>query len=257
MPDRCHCLIRRRTAMPNYHFPTDDSTLAARPAAATRAQQAYETLREEILSGALRPGRRLVRRELGRRLGVSPVPVAEALLRLEIEGLVQSRPLYGCRVRPLTLCDVQNDAVLREAIECQAARLCAERATAQSLSRLAAQARRLDRLMADGQPQSRAGRLAHSEFHLAIARLTSYARLADELQRVWFRRLMWMNWIKATHCKRVPRDWHQRLVEAIAAGDPGEAEARMREHVRYGNEDDQTALRYLLEHNVNDWEDLP
>jgi len=242
--------------MPNYHFPADDPGPTAPPGAATVTQQVYETLREEILAGALKPGRRLVRRELGKRLGVSPVPVTEALLRLEIEGLVQSRPLYGCRVRPLTLKDVQNDAVLREAIECQAARLCTEHATAAALSRLAAQARRLDRLMADGEPDSQAGRQAHQDFHLAIARATSYDRLAEELQRVWFRRLMWMNWIKATHYKRVPRDWHQQLVQAFAARDPDQAEVRMREHVRYGNEDDQEALRYFLERDAKDGEDV-
>jgi DNA-binding GntR family transcriptional regulator len=243
--------------MPNYRFPADGPGPASPLAAATLTQQVYETLREEILSGAMKPGRRLVRRELGKRLGVSPVPVTEALLRLEIEGLVQSRPLYGCRVRPLTLEDVQNDTVLREAIECQAARLCTEHATGATLSRLAAQARRLDRLMADGEPHSHAGRMAHQGFHLAIARATSYERLAEELQRVWFRRLMWMNWIKATHYRRVPRDWHQQLARTFAARDPDRAEARMREHVRYGNEDDQKALRYLLEHNAKDWEDLP
>lgn len=243
-------------AVPNYRFPTDDRGSNAPLTAATLSQQVYQALRDEILSGALKPGRRLVRRELGKRLGVSPVPVAEALLRLETEGLVQSRPLYGCRVRPLTLKDVQNDAVLREAIECQAARLCTEQATAAALSRLAAQARRLDRLMADGEPDSQAGRMAHQDFHLAIARATSYERLAEELERVWFRRLMWMNWIKATHYKRVPRDWHQQLVRVFAKRDPDQAEARMRAHVRYGNEDDQKALQYLLEHTAKDWEDV-
>lgn len=241
--------------MPNYRYPTKDSSTVP-VNATTLSQQVYGTLREEILSGAMKPGCRLVRRELARRLGVSPVPVAEALLRLEIEGLVQSRPLYGCRVRPLTLKDVQDDAVLREAIECQAARLCTEHATDARLARLAAQARRLDGLMADGQPRSGAGRLAHQRFHLAIAKATSHERLAEELERVWYRRLMWMNWIKATRYRRVPSDWHQQLVQAFASRDSDRAEARMREHVRYGNEDDQRALRYLLEHNGKDWEDL-
>ena len=111
---------------------------------ATLTQRVYELLREEILSGQLAPGCRLVRRALAARLGVSPIPVTEALLRLEVEGLVESRPLCGCRVRPLELEDVQNEAVLREAIECQAARLSAENAQPADHTRLAAEAKRLD-----------------------------------------------------------------------------------------------------------------
>ena len=45
---------------------------------------------------------------------------------LEVDGLVENRPLYGCRVRPLTSKMFYNDQVLREAIECQVARLCSE-----------------------------------------------------------------------------------------------------------------------------------
>jgi len=241
--------------MSNYRYPAASGVAAAPPD--TLAQQVYATLREEILTGVLPPGRRLVRRDLSKRLGVSPVPVTEALLRLEVEGLVQNRPLYGCRVRPLTLEDVQNDAVLREAIECQAARLCAEHARAAELARLASRARRLDRMMRDGAPESRLGRASHQEFHLAIARATGFQRLTEELQRVWYRRLMWMTWIKATHYRRVPRDWHEQLVQAIAGRNPDAAEAAMRHHVRYGHEDDYAALQYLLEHTAKQWEEQP
>ena len=216
------------------------------PASATLAQRVHDALREEILSGTLTPGTRLVRRAIAKRLGVSPIPVTEALLRLEVEGLVQSRPLCGCRVRPLELDDVQNEAVLREAIECQAARLSAENATSAELARLAAEARQLDRLIAAGDPHSKLGRQAHQEFHVSIARTGGFPRLAEELQRVWFRRLMWINWVKATHYRPVPRDWHQQLVAALAARDPDHAATKMRDHVRFGHEDDRQALEYLL-----------
>ena len=110
---------------------------------------------------------------------------------------------------------------------------------------LKAQARRLDKLMAEGDPHSQLGRVTHQEFHLAIAQASTCTSLAEELQRIWFRRLMWMNWIKATHYRRVPADWHQQLVAALATRDPDRAEAKMREHVRYGHEDDREALTLL------------
>jgi len=230
--------------MANYRY--ERSGLVTEEAEATLTQRVYDALRDEILSGTLRPGHRLVRRTLSKRLGVSPMPITEALMRLEVDGLVQSRPLYGCRVRPLSLEDVQNDEALREAIECQAARCCAERASTIDLARLQAKARLLDRMMAEGDPRSKLGIETHQEFHMDVAREAGFPRLAEELERVWFRRLMRLNWVKATQYRRVPGDWHQQLVVAIAAGDPDAAEAEMRRHVRYGSEDDRAALKFLL-----------
>jgi GntR family transcriptional regulator, rspAB operon transcriptional repressor len=239
--------------MSNYRFDRQLPAVAEPATAVTLTQRIYEALREEILAGHLRPGDRLVRRTLSKRLGVSPAPITEALLRLEVEGLVQSLPLYGCRVRPLTLEDVQNDQVLREAIECQAARLCAQNASSVEFSRLLAKAKLLDRMMAEGQPRSKLGMQTHLEFHADIARAGGSTRLVEELERVWFRRLMRLNWVKATHYKRVPRHWHQRLVRAIARRDPQRAEAQMRRHVQFGNEDDREALQYLLDRvSLND-----
>jgi len=225
--------------MSNYRFET------AAADTATLTSRVYETLREEILTGECKPGKRLVRRLIARRLGVSPLPVTEALFRLELEGLVESRPLCGCRVRPMTLDDVRNDEVLREAIECQAARRCAENATPAELKRLMTQARLLDRMMSGGGPHSKLGMNTHFDFHRAIAEAGKFPVLVDELQRVWFRRLMRLSWVKATHYQRVPKGWHQQLVKTLAARDPDKAEAEMRRHVRFGCEDDRAAFEFL------------
>lgn len=58
----------------------------------TKAQYVYETLREEIVQGRLRPGTRLVFSQVASRFGVSPIPVREAVRQLETEGLVQLKP---------------------------------------------------------------------------------------------------------------------------------------------------------------------
>ena len=79
----------------------------------TLKSQIYETLRREILSGATPPGTRMVRRILSKRLGVSPIPVIEALHELEKDGLVESQPMYGHRVRSLSVETARNDHVLR------------------------------------------------------------------------------------------------------------------------------------------------
>ena len=63
------------------------------------SDRAYAAIREEILRGQLRPGTPLSRRRLARELGMSVLPVTDALRRLEVDGLVESRARAGTRVR--------------------------------------------------------------------------------------------------------------------------------------------------------------
>jgi DNA-binding GntR family transcriptional regulator len=212
----------------------------------TLTQRTYENLRTEIITGQFKPGDRLVRRGLSKRLGVSPMPVTEALYMLELDGLVENRPLYGCRVRPLTIDDLRDDQILREALECQAARIAAEQAEKHDFDRLMTKARILDRMMAGENSNAKLGMELHLEFHVSVAELSNSTRLANEIRRVWLRLLMRINWLKATRYKKVPEDWHQYLVNILKKGDPGQAETCMREHVRFGNEDDQAALEEYL-----------
>lgn len=59
----------------------------------TRSEWVYEKLKEVILSGEMAPGERLVVDQLARELGTSPIPVREAVRRLEAEGWVENTPL--------------------------------------------------------------------------------------------------------------------------------------------------------------------
>lgn len=197
----------------------------------TLAQQVYGALRNDIATGRLAPGTRLVRRNLAKRLNVSPVPVTEALFRLESDGLVESAPMYGARVVAASAENALDDLVLREALECQAARECAVAATEDALSALMAQAKRTDAVMQAGaDPHDVANDEAHGAFHLAIARASGHEVLARELQRLWFRRHMHRAWINATQ-HGLPPSWHQDLVTALRTRNPAVAEAHMRFHV--------------------------
>ena len=229
--------------MANYTF-TDENSAAAPTDTLTR--RVYETLRDEIIEGSLAPGDRLVRKKIAGRLGVSPMPVTEALYMLELDGLVENRPMYGCRVRPLTLDDVENGLVLREAIECQAARICAEKASDAQLAHLKKLASQIDQTVEKADPRSRLGMRLHLDLHLGITEATGYTSLGDELRRVWFQRYMYLNWINATLCDPVPAKWHQKLMEGISSRDQACAEAAMREHVRHGHNYNQKSLDYYL-----------
>jgi hypothetical protein len=64
-------------------------------------------------------------RQVPKQFGTSVFPVSEAILRLESEGLVESKPQVGTRVRVPSETDIRDGFIIREALECQSARLVA------------------------------------------------------------------------------------------------------------------------------------
>src|SRR5580765_7210176 len=122
------------------------TTARARKSGVSLAESAYAQIRDGILSGEFSLGESLSRRRLAVQFGMSLIPVAEALQRLEREGLVESRARSGTRVRIPTADQVRGHYIVREALETQAARLFAEKATARERRELAAMARRIDAL---------------------------------------------------------------------------------------------------------------
>src|SRR3954469_17749103 len=85
------------------------------------AAEAYAIVRQRILRGEIILGQVISRRKLAAELNMSFLPVSEALLRLEFEGLLESRPRAGTRVRIPSPEDVKGHYVVREALEAQAA----------------------------------------------------------------------------------------------------------------------------------------
>jgi DNA-binding GntR family transcriptional regulator len=212
----------------------------------TLSRRVYGVLRDDILSGKLAPGERLVRKALAERLGVSTIPVIEALYMLEIDGYVENRALSGCRVRTLTIEEIDDDLMLREALECQAARLCSQKASPEAIDKLTKRAAQVDRFISADTPDPSLGNQLHFEFHLELALSGGHAVFANQLRRVWFQRYMSLNSLKAIRFLPIPEGWHQALVRRIAQGDPDEAERAMREHVQYGRKDDRAALEVYL-----------
>lgn len=219
------------------------------------ASQAYELLRSAILEGRLPPGTPLSRRGLALELGMSAVPIGDALARLEAEGFVESRPRAGTRVRIPTAEEIHGNYVLREALETHAARLFAESADERSRQRLLRAAERLDARYSAlnrgaGYTTERHAQVErqHIEFHLLIARLTRVRTLADAIERS---RVLLFNWLftLSPQLGPLPPRWHSELAEALARGAPEAAAEAMRIHVRFRQEEviekfRQTARQY-------------
>lgn len=95
-----------------------------------------EYLREQIFAGGLRPGSKIDQDGLAEQLGVSKLPVREALITLEAEGLLHSAPRRGSYVASLTEDDVRDHFRIFGAISALAAEVAAERLTEEQFARL-------------------------------------------------------------------------------------------------------------------------
>lgn len=219
------------------------------------ADEAYSAIREEILRGRLRPGAPLSRRRLARELGMSVVPVGDALRRLEESGLVESRSRAGTRVRVPTESDVRELYELREALESQSARLFAERATPpqrQELRRLAEQVDVLFNRLAASADDPDFHFVVHShhvQLHLRIAEHAGSQLLTQMIDR---HQVLVLNWLFDVAGRRtaLPAGFHARLAEALASGNPETADAAMRAHVRYGLKEISTQISVL---SASEW----
>lgn len=193
--------------------------------------QVYAALREAIVSAELAPGRKLSENELAERLGVSRTPVREALVRLRDERLVAIVPQLGTFVTLISDEGVADAAFVREALECAAARLAAERTEDDGLADLRANLVAQERARDD--EDAEAFDLLDEALHHRLAELSgheiawSLARRANgHLDRV--RRLS----LPEPGYMGDMLSEHRELVAAIAARDAELAERRMRHHLR-------------------------
>src|SRR5262245_31814963 len=135
-------------------------------APASLAAEAYEFVRQRILRGELPMGQVISRRKIAAELGMSFLPVSEALLRLEFEGLLESRPRAGTRVRIPSREDVRGHYIVREALEAQAAMLFAQVASVEDRSEVEKLAMRVDAMSVSDQSLYLP---AHEKLHRRIA----------------------------------------------------------------------------------------
>lgn len=96
----------------------------------------FDTLREAIIAGELRPGERLMEVQLAEKMGVSRTPVREAIRKLELEDLVNMVPRKGAHVAALSVKDVVDALEVRAVLDGLATSLAASRITPDELKEL-------------------------------------------------------------------------------------------------------------------------
>ena len=187
------------------------------------AQRAYLTMRERIMRGDFAIGQVISRRKLAAELGISFLPASEAMLRLECEGLLESRPRAGTRVRIPMREDVLGHFMVREALEVQSAMMFAANATEAQRDQLTQIASRLD-----SDPALYAE--LHESLHLKIAEATQCVALIEALRKRSALESAWRSSMRATPLHDRPR--HEPLVHALTRRKPPIAAAAMRAHMQ-------------------------
>lgn len=199
-------------------------------AAPTLAERAADLLREQVIGGELPPGSRVKAEDVAERLGMSPIPVREALRALAAGGLLVALPRRGYRVAEISQEDLEDIYRLRVLLDPLAVRLAVPELTAERHAEIEdAFAHLVDAYAADDWD---AHRVHHRRFHFGIY---------DACGSPWLLRIIAMLWESSERYQRLSvlrRDSiedraaeHRGIMEACRRGDAQDAARRMRDHL--------------------------
>jgi DNA-binding GntR family transcriptional regulator len=201
------------------------------------SSQLVRILREAIVRLEIRPGDRISEQEIADAFGLSRHPVREALLQLRDTGLIQSLPRRGTQVLRISIAGVRAACLVREALECAAAR----RASAEGCPNALKAVRyclALQRVAADGNDIEHFHRL-DDEFHRLITVAAEF-ELAWKIVEEHKAQIDRIRYIKLQRAKAQDPSYrnlydvnigeHERILEAIVDHQADEAEALVRHH---------------------------
>lgn len=194
--------------------------------------EVYEKLLNEIISLRFPPGERLSIDGLVRLTGVSQTPIRAALIRLQVEGLVEKKHNTGYRVTSVHSAERFRDIYeIRLLLEPAAAARAAKFATPEQKQICAQLNEDLSRLVEDD-PEANYSKFAlvDREFHEAIARSCGNNLIADALGRLHTHMHLFRLRYHATVASGAVRE-HQTIVEAILEGNAQKAGEAMTRHI--------------------------
>ena len=190
----------------------------------------FESLREAIIGGVLKPGERMMEVRLAEEMGVSRTPVREAIRKLELEGFVIMVPRKGAYVAGISSKDVSEVFEIRAAFEGLAASLAAERITD-------AEKEELERVLVVKAASVQANDFASliekdTEFHEMIYKASRNERLMQIISnlREQINRFRMVSLAYPGRGKEALEE-HKKIAEAIADRDFVLAQALAQEHI--------------------------
>jgi len=186
-------------------------------------------IRDDIVSGVLRFGERITMDALASRYGVSHMPVREALRELQGEGLVQSEPNRGARVRSIDSGFVENLFEIRTALEVMMVRRAAVRCTPSDVAELQAIEDTLEQHMVAGDHALLVAE--NRRFHQAINRCAANADALPLVDKHWtLLAALWRHYGYGPDRFTGVANDHRNLIQALAAHDQEAAAMIMGAH---------------------------
>ncbi|HIS33102.1 MAG TPA: GntR family transcriptional regulator [Candidatus Limivivens intestinipullorum] len=204
----------------------------------------FNTLRQAILKGELKPGERLMEIQLAQRLGVSRTPVREAIRKLELEGLVLMIPRKGAEVAQITRQDLEDVLEVRAALEELAVKDACLHITDEEIKKLRKASEEFQKTLKTNDLVASAQ--ADMEFHEVIYNAADNRRLVQILNNL--REQMYryrMEYLKDERTHQVLSREHEAIRKALEAHDVEKAAAAMNIHI----ENQKNSILESLEEN--------
>lgn len=204
----------------------------------TLAEKAYDALRRDIVSGALKPGAPLRMAQLSDRYGMGFSPLREALNRLQAERLVTSVALKGFSVAPLSMAEMWDATNTRSLIESRALRLSIEQGGDEWEAGIVGALHALLLQAARGtasEDDARALEARHHAFHHALLSACGSGWLMEFFQRLYVESERYRHPMLAPRPGEPARDVqaeHEALAKATLARDADLACALLADHYR-------------------------
>ena len=190
----------------------------------------FNTLREAILKGELRPGERLMEIHLANRLGVSRTPLREAIRMLELEGLVLMIPRKGAEVAGISEQGLRDVLEVRRSLEELAIELACQRMADDDILELKKTQEEFRRAVRTADAMTIAETDEH--YHDIIYNGTGNSRLIQILYNL--REQMYryrLEYIKDADKRQILVVEHDQILKAIQNRHVAEAKAAIREHI--------------------------
>lgn len=191
----------------------------------------FNTLRQAILRGELKPGERLMEIALANRLGVSRTPVREAIRMLELEGLVIMIPRRGAQVAQITEQDLNDVLEVRLGLEELAVRFACERITDEEIKALGLAVKEFEKKMSNNDLSAQAE--ADVKFHEIIYGATHNQRLVQIINNI--REQMYryrIEYLKDVESRKTLVKEHYEICDALKRRDAESAVEKMCIHIR-------------------------
>jgi DNA-binding GntR family transcriptional regulator len=209
----------------------------------TKKEQAYRRLRGELLGHSLLPGDRLSEIPLAARLGVSRIPLREAIDQLASEGLVERVPGLGSRVRSASPKILREIYEMREVLECFTAEKAAGQMSGADLGRLGDLCQEIQAALGEYRrtrtwtPVLRERLLsADVAFHQTIAQAAGNEQIQKEIERLQAvsQLLSYRPDVAQDEMEAMTRSAreHLEILEALRRSDGKRARSRITEHIR-------------------------